>query len=170
MYSNVYVCTYVYICLQVLACFVQVTPANSLHSTSSSSTSLAEGIHDLLSDSHWLDGTEVEVQHIRARLQETAVLTRAPDTVWHANTLKQTSCKHPLYTCTLHTAHAHCSPMVCSHVWYTVHVHIRIPVYYFICTGCCEGSCGKGSLSGRVVWAQEWPWEVGCKVSPCLSA
>ena len=72
---------HMYVHMQVLACFVQVTPANSLHSTSSSSKSLAEGIHDMLSDGHWLTGTEAEVQHIRARLQETAVLTRTPDTV-----------------------------------------------------------------------------------------
>ena len=67
--------------LQVLACFVQVTPASSLHSTSSSGKSIAEGINDLLSDNHWLTGTEVEAQHVRAMLQETAAQCRTPDTV-----------------------------------------------------------------------------------------
>ena len=87
MYINVY--TYIiYTCihielfiLQVLACFVQVTPASSLHSTSSSGKSIAEGINDLLSDNHWLTGTEVEAQHVRAMLQETAAQCRTPDTV-----------------------------------------------------------------------------------------
>ena len=89
MYINVY--TYIiYTCihielfiLQVLACFVQVTPASSLHSTSSSGKSIAEGINDLLSDNHWLTGTEVEAQHVRAMLQETAAQCRTPDTVCH---------------------------------------------------------------------------------------
>ena len=78
------VCTCIWICvyiLQVLACFVQVIPANSLHSTSSRGKSIAEGIIDLLSDNHWLTGTEVKVQCVRGRLQETAALCRTPDTV-----------------------------------------------------------------------------------------
>lgn len=89
MYMNTHAHMCVYVCVsipQVLACFVQVTPANSLHSTSSKSKSIAEDINDLLSDNLWLPGTEVEVQRIRAMLQETAALCRTPDTVWHAHT------------------------------------------------------------------------------------
>ena len=88
IYMHMLTCGQVHICiwicvytLQVLACFVQVIPANSLHSTSSRGKSIAEGIIDLLSDNHWLTGTEVKVQCVRARLQETAALCRTPDTV-----------------------------------------------------------------------------------------
>ena len=86
MYINMcihtYTCIHIKLCiLQVLACFVQVTPASSLHSTSSSGKSIAEGINDLLTDNHWLAGTEVEAQHVQAMLQETAAQCRTPDTV-----------------------------------------------------------------------------------------
>ena len=78
VHTCIWICVYI---LQVLACFVQVIPANSLHSTSSRGKSIAEGIIDLLSDNHWLTGTEVKVQCVRGRLQKTAALCRTPDTV-----------------------------------------------------------------------------------------
>ena len=162
MLTCVHACLCVCVYLpQVLACFMQVTPANCLHSTSSSSKSIAEDISDLLSDNCWLPGTEVGVQRVRAMLQETAALCRTPDTVRHAHTCMDMSLMcmqaswHTAYTC-------RCTPTVCSCMCVCSH-----NVMY---TGFCKGSCGMCTVSFRIVWTQEWPREVGYKVRPCLPA